>query len=57
MYDSETNTNRNRGARTMKHIEMTHQDGSKMAVKREASDVERTIAFARRCGYISFIVN
>ena len=41
----------------MKQIEMQHQDGSKMAVKREASDVERTIAFARQCGYIGFIVS
>lgn len=35
----------------MKTLKFTHSDGSTMTVKRIASDVAQTIAFAFQCGY------
>lgn len=42
----------------MKTIRMIHEDGdSDIRIQRKASEVERTINFARECGYIEFEVS
>ncbi len=36
-------------------IEMTHEDRHTNTKNRPAEDVERTMEFARQCGYVSFV--
>jgi hypothetical protein len=41
----------------MKTIKMIHEDGSSITIQRNASEIERTIDFARQCGYIRFEIS